>query len=112
MTCQELTTKVQKATLSYLGFQIEIQLPDPSDDNTIHVAIHRAEGTYDPNLFNSYLTNYQFSANNPDPNVWLLEAMEIAITTLKQWDVAYAVDCDTSLPSENNREEDLVGIPF
>lgn len=112
MACQELTTKTQKASLNYLDFSIEIQLPDPSEDNTIHVAIYRAQGTYDQNLYNSYLTNYQFSANSPDPNMWLLEAMEIAIATLKQWGIAYALDDDTELLKQNNIEEDLESIPF
>lgn len=112
MICQELTTKSQTATLNYLDFRIEIQLPDPSEDNTIHVAIHRAEGTYNQNLFNSYLTNYQFSANNLDPNTWLLEAMETAIATLKQWDVAYALLSNTESLKHNNSEEDLESIPF
>jgi hypothetical protein len=47
---------------------IQIEIPDPEDDNTIYVSIYRSKGTYDPNEYNAYLTDYQFSAESSDPN--------------------------------------------
>ncbi len=112
MITQELVTLLQQVTFNYLNFTIQIELPNPHEDNTVRVAIYRVEGTYDSSLYNSFLTNYQFSADNLDPNNWVLEAIETAIATLKRWDVAYFSDCDTLLVSQSNSEEDLEMIPF
>lgn len=40
---------------TYLNHRIEIQLPDPADDNTVYVSIYREPGTYDDTLYNACL---------------------------------------------------------
>ena len=71
-----------EATFIYLNHRIEIQLPDPSDDNTIHCTIFHLPGTYDETLYNSFVDNFQFSAAGDDPNQWVLEAITSAIQQL------------------------------
>ena len=73
---------MQTATLNYLNYVITVELPDPNEDNTICVAIHRLEGTYDKEDYNSYVDHFQFSAEDNDPNKWLLEALQCAIDNL------------------------------
>lgn len=71
-----------KATFTYLDHRIEIELPDPTEDNTIHCSIFRLPGTYDAVLYNDFVTNYQFSAVEDDPNLWVVEAIKSAIQQL------------------------------
>ena len=66
------------ATFTYLNHRIEIRLPDPSDDNTIHCIIYRVLGTYDAVLYNAYFDDFQFSAAGDDPNTWVLEGVRSA----------------------------------
>lgn len=74
--------KMETATLSYLDFVITIELPDPKEDNSIYILIHRLEGSYNKEEYNSYLTHFRFSAENSDPNKWLVEAIDAAIYNL------------------------------
>ncbi|PSB40580.1 hypothetical protein C7B80_33085 [Cyanosarcina cf. burmensis CCALA 770] len=69
-------------TFTYLNHCIEIDLPDPEDSNTIYITLSKAEGTFDPNVENAYMTDFQHSAEAEDPNSWLAEAVEAAIATL------------------------------
>ena len=71
-----------EAIFTYLNHRIEIQLPDPSEDNTVEITFYRLPGTYDETLYNDFVTNYQFSAEADDPNQWVLEAITIAIQQL------------------------------
>ena len=71
-----------EATFTYLNHRIEIELPDPSEDNTILCTIYRLPGTYDAVLYNEYFDNFQFSAAGNDPNTWVLEAISHAIKQL------------------------------
>lgn len=71
-----------EAIFTYLNHRIEINLPDPSDDNTIHFTIYRVEGTYDESLYNSYICQRQFSGVADDPNQWVIEAINHAIRQL------------------------------
>ena len=64
-----------EATFTYLNHRIEIQLPDPTEDNTIHYTIYRVEGTFDDALYNSYVATYQFSTTGDNPNLWVIEAI-------------------------------------
>jgi hypothetical protein len=72
-----------KATLNYLDCIINIDLPNPEEDNTVRVLIERAPLTYDPELYNAYLDHFQFSGESQDPNNWILEAIEVAIRFIK-----------------------------
>ena len=71
-----------EATFIYLNHRIEILLPDPNEDNTIHCTIYHLPGTYDESLYNDFVTNFQFSATADDPNQWILEAISSAIKQL------------------------------
>ena len=73
---------MQQAIFSYLNHRIEIELPDPTEDNTIKYTIYRQPGTYDEVLYNSYVTDFQFSATADDPNQWVVEAISSAIQQL------------------------------
>ena len=44
-----------EATFLYLNHRIEIQFPDPTEDNTIHCVIFHLPGTYDEALYNSFV---------------------------------------------------------
>ena len=77
------------ARLSYLNHHIQIELPNPGDGNTIYVEIHRQMGSYDPNEYNPYLTDYQFSAESDDPNDWVLEGVKSAIASLSSYGVRF-----------------------
>lgn len=85
-----------KIPLTYLNHCIEITLPDPTEDNTIFVTISRSSGTYDENLYNAYLTDYLFCAENADPNRWLAEAVESAIATLADRGIYYYLEATTT----------------
>lgn len=78
-----------KTSIAYLDHIIEVELADPSVDNTIYVTLHRAEGTYDTELFNAYLDSYQFSAASDDPNQWLTEAIASASARLEYLGIIY-----------------------
>ncbi len=69
----------QTATITYLNHWSEIKLPDPNEDNTIHYTIYPLPGTYDDTLYNSYLADFQYSATEDDPNLWVTEAINSAI---------------------------------
>ena len=71
-----------KATFIYLNHRIEIELPLAAQDNTILCSIFHLPGTYDEILYNSFVTNFQFSAAGDDPNTWILEAIASAIQQL------------------------------
>lgn len=93
----------QTITFTYLKHRVEIKLPDPEEDNTIYTTIYREEGTYDPELYNAYLCDYQFSATSDDPNNWLIEAVKTAVTELGFRGINYSAedlepDVDDSLP--------------
>lgn len=96
-----------QAIFTYLKHRIEIQLPDPTEDNTIHYTIYRLPGTYDDALYNSYVACYQFSAAGDDPNQWVLEAISSAIQQLTFQGAEYHTqpqepDVDDSLPQWAN----------
>lgn len=78
-----------KTSIAYLDHIIEVELADPSVDNTIYVTLHRAEGTYDADLYNAYLDSYQFSATSDDPNQWLAEAIASASVQLGHFGFKY-----------------------
>lgn len=80
---------MKTARLNYLNHHIRIELSDPADDNTVYVEIHRQVGTYDPNEYNSYLTDYRFSAESTDPNDWVMEGVKSAIASLSSWGVKF-----------------------
>ena len=77
------------AIFNWLDHHIRITLSDPDDDNAIYVEIHRQTGTYDPSEYNSYLTDYRFSAESSDPNDWVLEGVKSAIVELSSWGVKF-----------------------
>lgn len=77
------------ATLNYLNHIIEVNLPNPDEDNTIYVSISRQEGTYDVTFYNSYLKDFQFSAQSKNPNDWILEALQSSIQYLNNWETFY-----------------------
>lgn len=77
------------AIFNWLNHHIRIELSDPDDDNTIYVFIYRQAGTYDPELYNSYLSDYQFSAESDDPNDWVVEGVKSALAQLNSWGVKF-----------------------
>ena len=76
-------------TFTYLNHCIEIDLPDPEDSNTIYITLSKAEGTFDPNVENAYITDFQHSAASEDPNSWLAEAVEVALASLNHRGIKY-----------------------
>lgn len=68
------------AVINYLGHIIEIELDDPIEGNDIKISIHSIyHDEYDSSdLSRGYVTDYQFSAENQDPNQWLSEAIDSA----------------------------------
>ncbi len=105
---------MKTAIFNYLNHHITIELPDPEDDNTIYVGIYRATGTYDPNEYNPDLNHYQFSAESPDPNDWVVEGIKSAIAELSTWGVKFHEQppiVERSL-TEGNSSDDLDSIPF
>ena len=78
-----------QATINYLNVEIQVSLPNPEEDNTVKVVIHRLPGTYNETLYNSYLRNFQFSGESIDPNNWILEALNWAIAELKGYGMEY-----------------------
>jgi hypothetical protein len=107
----EMTDKIliemKIATFNYLNHNIQIEVPDPEDTNTIYVTICRAKGSYDPEIYNSYLTDYQFSAESNDPNDWVVEGIKSAIRELSGWGVKFhepppvaAADWDDNLDDD------------
>lgn len=101
----------KKVCFAYLNHYIEIQLPEPKEDNTIYVNLWRADGTYDASLYNAYLTDYQFSATNNDPNQWLTEAISSAINVLANWGIKYYEPPSTP-ETTNPTFDDIYDIPF
>jgi hypothetical protein len=97
-----------KATINYLNNKIEVLLPNPEEDNTVKVQIHRLAGTYDETVYNSYLKDFQFSAESIDPNKWILEALNWAILVLKGYGVEY--NEETAVVTESSK--DSADIPF
>lgn len=96
-----------EAIFTYLNHRIEIQLPDPTEDNTIHFTIYRLPGTYDDTLYNAFVDNYQFSATEDDPNLWVVEAIKSGIQQLSFSGNEYHTppqepDVDDSLPKWAN----------
>lgn len=96
-----------QATFTYLNHRIEIELPDPTEDNTIHYTIYRVPGTYDDALYNDFVAAYQFSAAGDDPNLWVFEAIGSAIRQLSVSGNEYYTqpqepDVDDSLPEWAN----------
>lgn len=99
-----------KISLIYLGHRIEFQLPDPQVDNTIYVSLWRKEGTYNANLYNAYLVDFQFSATHEDPNDWLVEAISNAVNELANWGTRYYEPAPTAIAGSTASDEDH--IPF
>lgn len=103
-----------KISFTYLNHYFEIELPDPEEENNIYVSLWRAKETYDPDLYNAYLTDYQFSATSPDPNQWLTEAISSAISTLAGWGIKYhdLPPTPTSTPNNSDDDNSDYDIPF
>ena len=78
-----------QATLTYLNHRIEIELPDPTEDNTVFCTIYQLPGTYDAVLYSGFVTKFQFSACNEDPNLWVLEAVNQAVLQVSFSGVEY-----------------------
>ena len=78
-----------KATFIYLNHRIEIELPNPEEDNTILCTIYQLPGTYDSTLYSGFVDNFQFSACNEDPNLWVLEAVNQAVLQVSFSGVEY-----------------------
>jgi hypothetical protein len=97
-----------KATINYLNVEIQVSLPNPEEDNTVKVLIHKLAGTYDETLYNSYLKDFQFSAESTDPNNWILEALNWAIIVLKGYGMEY--NEETAVVTESS--ENSTDIPF
>lgn len=79
-----------QVTIELLNCIITVNLPDAEDDNTVLVEIHRKKGTFDSASYNSFLKNFQFSAESLDPNKWVLEALDAAIATISSYGILYA----------------------
>jgi hypothetical protein len=101
---------MKTAIFNWLNHHIRIELPDPEDDNTVYVEIHRQTGTYDPQLYNSYLTDYRFSAESNDPNQWVVEGAKSAIAELSGWGVKFHESKSASVAAVVGEDED--DIPF
>jgi hypothetical protein len=103
-----------QVTINYLNCLITVELPNPVDDNTIKVLIRRLPGTYNENLYNSYLKDFQFSGESEDPNNWILEALRHAIASVKYYVEPYAIfEPSTTSPTVDTEEsEDYDSIPF
>ncbi len=99
-----------KISFAYLDHWIEVQLPDPEDSNTIYVNLWRAEGTFDTDLYNAYLDDYQFTTSSSDPNEWVIEAINSAIKHLTSWGVYYYEPSLISAKTASNA--DIADIPF
>jgi hypothetical protein len=96
-----------EATINYLNVEIQVSLPNPEEDNTVKVEIHRLPGTYDGTLYNSYLKDFQFSGES-DPNNWILEALNWAIIVVKGYGMEY--NEETAVVTESSK--DSADIPF
>lgn len=81
--------KKPTAVINYLDHIIEIKLDSPDEGNDIKIAIHSIY--YEPeDSSQGYLTDYQFSAESPNPNKWLLEAIDSAIWQLNNRGVRFS----------------------
>ncbi len=103
---------MKTATLNYLNHHIRLELPDPEDNNTVYVEIHRQSGTYDPNEYNSYLSDFQFSAESPNPNDWVIEAMKYAIADLAGYGVKFHEITPPVVTTVVTTDDCLDDIPF
>lgn len=103
---------MKTAIFNWLNHHIRIELPDPDDGNTIYVEIHRQTGTYDPNEYNSYLTDYQFSAESSDPNDWVSEGVKSAIATLASYGHRFHESLPVPVAAAVDSDEELDNIPF
>jgi hypothetical protein len=74
---------------NYLDCCIEIDMPDPEDGNVIYITLNKAPGTYDPEKETGFLSSYQISAAEDDPNQWLAEAVSSAINGLGNRGIKY-----------------------
>jgi hypothetical protein len=95
-------------TFNYLNHCIEIDLPDPEDSDIIYITLSKAEGTFDPNIENAYLADFQYSAKGEDPNSWLAEAVGIAIASLNHRGIRYY----EPKPVQVSADFELSNIPF
>lgn len=95
-----------KTEIVYLNHRIEIDLPDPTEDNTIHVCICRLEGTYNTDLYNDFLCQFQFSGK-VHANYWLVEAISCAIDSLNFWAIKYLDEPEEALYELDNEADDI-----
>lgn len=103
---------MKTATFNWLNHHIRIELPDPADDNTVYVEIHRQPGTYDPELYNPYLTDYRFSADSDDPNNWVLEGVESALAQLAHYGHQFHLPKPVPVTADVGSSDELDDIPF
>jgi hypothetical protein len=103
-----------QATINYLNCLITIDLPNPEEDNTVKVLIKRLPGSYNENLYNAYLKDFQFSGESEDPNDWILEALRHAIASVKYYVEPYAIFEPSAMAVDKDTEEseDYDSIPF
>ncbi|MBE9018580.1 hypothetical protein IQ272_20970, partial [Chroococcidiopsidales cyanobacterium LEGE 13417] len=76
--------------------------------NTIYIILSKAEGTFDPNTENAYITDFQYSAKEEDPNSWLAEAIGVAIAQLNFLEIKYY----EPKPIQISTDFELSEIPF
>jgi hypothetical protein len=103
---------MKTAIFNWLNHHIRIELSDPDDGNTIYVEIHRQTGTYDPELYNSYLTDYQFSAESNDPNDWVVEGVKSALAQLAHYGHQFHSPKAVPVAAAAGSSDELDDIPF
>ena len=101
-----------EAIFTYLNHRLEIQLPDPTEDNTIKYTIERLPGTYDDTRYHSYFGCYQFSAANDDPNLWVVEAISSAIQQLAFSEIEYYTQPQEPYVAHSGDESDIFSAEF